>query len=208
MLDTTSIGTELDAVNLCLSGIGKQPVPSLDTSDLDVAQALTCINTSLVSLAVGTGEGWYFNNEPDWRLSPDPYNGQVIVPNNVMSIVCLKIGNESHTRDFTIRDDKLYHKKSHSYDVRPILGSDDSLNATFIMYLPFESLPIVARQAIAWQARTQFCWDVEGDPQKLKVNEMRAMDALDALTALHLKQMRYNNFNTPMMQEFMGGRYV
>lgn len=201
-MSTTKLDTLLDAVNLCLMSVGRQPVPSLDTPDLDVAQALMSVENVTLDVLDNSGHGWWFNHEDNWILTPDQYNGTVLVPNNVMSLVeAGTMDGTSISHTLTIRGGKLYDKKMHTFDLRRF----GVINCAFTMVLPFEDMPVSARRAIAWRARAIFAWDVEGDGSKLQANQAIAEVSIKALSNQHVTQMRFNANNSRTMQEFRGG---
>lgn len=194
----------LDAVNLCLAGIGMAPVPSLDSHDLDAEQARAAIEQAAMNILSNSGNGWWFNVEGNWNLTPDPYNGFIKIPNGVLGIRQAVIGRTEYTRRLAIRGGKIYDKVNHSHDLRDVCGGCP-LTFTFIMHLDFEDLPASARQAVAWAGRSMFCMDIEGDERKLQYNNGVAGNTLRSLNSEHITQMKYNAAESPALREFTCG---
>ena len=69
------VSTELDAINLILSGIGEAPVNSLTESEsIDVDNARSLLAT--VSRNIQR-QGWQFNTLTNVTIMSDTYNGPV-----------------------------------------------------------------------------------------------------------------------------------
>lgn len=192
------VDTLLDAVNLCLQGIGRERSPTLDENDLDVAQALDTINNVSMLLQTNGEAGYWFNREDGWKATPDPYNGEVHVPNNVIAILQARSHYADLANQLTVRGTKIYDKATHAYDLRPY----GDLSFMYLMHLNFDELPMAARLAIAWQARTLFVQDIEGDSNKLQTNERMAQSMRAQLEKAESTQARYNYGMNPAMQMF------
>lgn len=182
------VDTLLDAVNLCLQGIGRDRSPALDENDLDVAQALDTINSVSMLLQTNGESGYWFNREDGWVASPDPATGEVSVPNNVVAILQARMHYADIANQLTVRGSRVYDKATHSYDLRGYPG----LTFMYLMHLDFEELPMAARLAISWQARTLFVQDIEGDVNKLQTNERMAQLTRAQLEKAESTQSRLN----------------
>ena len=69
--------TELEAVNIILSGIGEAPVNSLSDMTADVSLARNIL--AEISRETQT-EGWQWNTEDDYPLTPDAAKGEIKLP--------------------------------------------------------------------------------------------------------------------------------
>ena len=67
-----SITTRLDAINYIIGCLGLAPVDSEDEYNLDVSQAAQMLDTISRRVQDNGGQGWWFNTERNWFLSPDP----------------------------------------------------------------------------------------------------------------------------------------
>ena len=65
---TTNVTEELPAINQILASVGQAPVTTLDSTNPDVAIAY---NTLVQVSREVQGEGWTFNREFDYPLTPD-----------------------------------------------------------------------------------------------------------------------------------------
>ena len=107
---TTNSQQELPAVNQILQSCGQAPVTTLDQTNPDVAIAY---QTLLEVSREVQAEGWSFNKEYYYELTPDN-NNQISIPNNMLQV------DLSHTasnmdKDVIRRSGKLYDKANHTY---------------------------------------------------------------------------------------------
>jgi len=107
---TTNSQQELPAVNQILQSCGQAPVTTLDQTNPDVAIAY---QTLLEVSREVQAEGWSFNKEYFYELTPDN-NNQILIPNNMLQV------DLSHTasnmdKDVIRRSGKLYDKANHTY---------------------------------------------------------------------------------------------
>ena len=107
---TTNAQQELPAVNQILQSCGQAPVTTLDQTNPDVAIAY---QTLLEVSREVQAEGWSFNKEYFYELTPDN-NNQILIPNNMLQV------DLSHTasnmdKDVIRRSGKLYDKANHTY---------------------------------------------------------------------------------------------
>ena len=79
---TTNATQELPAINQILSSCGQAPVTTLDQTNPDVAIAY---DTLLQVNREVQAEGWTFNREPHYKLTPD-VNDEIAIPNNKLQI--------------------------------------------------------------------------------------------------------------------------
>lgn len=159
--------TKLDAINACLRGIGLAPVATEETADLDAATASSVIDQVSNNIQ---SRGWWFNKEWNWKLTPDPITGYILVPNSALSIITT---GASRLDGLTIRDGKIYDLYNHTYDLSSLtvseLGSSvEYIEFVFITELSFSDLPPVAKMAITYRARREFAQDIEIDERRWK----------------------------------------
>ena len=77
---TTNATQELAAINEILASVGQAPVTTLDQTNPDVAIAY---NTLLQVSREVQAEGWTFNQEYNYKFTPDT-NDEILIPNNVL----------------------------------------------------------------------------------------------------------------------------
>lgn len=176
------LNTKLDAVNLCLAGIGREPVSSLATPDLDAAMAVASIDQMSLEIQNNGGRGWWFNQEAGWRITPNNA-GEVRVPNNTLSILEARASFYDQGNRLAVRGNRVYDTDNHTFDLSESLDKGGAIEFTLLLLLPYEDLPATARSAISWAARRLFSDDTVGDPnqtQRELQNESRAMAMLQA----------------------------
>ena len=107
---TTNATQELPAVNQILQSCGQAPVTTLDQTNPDVAIAY---QTLLEVSREVQAEGWSFNKEFHYDMTPDT-NNEILIPNNVLQID-LTTNAANMDKDVIRRDGKLYDKANHTY---------------------------------------------------------------------------------------------
>ena len=107
---TTNATQELPAVNQILQSCGQAPVTTLDQTNPDVAIAY---QTLLEVSREVQAEGWSFNKEFHYDMTPDT-NNEILIPNNVLQID-LSNNSANMDKDVIRRNGKLYDKANHTY---------------------------------------------------------------------------------------------
>ena len=79
---TTNAAHELPAINQILMACGQAPVTTLDETNPDVAIAY---QTLLEVSREVQSEGWTFNKEAHYAMSPDD-NNEILIANNILQI--------------------------------------------------------------------------------------------------------------------------
>lgn len=175
--------TELEAVNLMLSTIGEAPVNDLSDSGLgDVSAASTRLHS--VSRKVQT-EGWHFNTEIDYPLSPT-IDGYLLVPANTLRVDTTK---EYGDKDVTLRGSRLYDRKEHTYVFT------DTLKVELVVFLAFTDLPEAARNYIAIKAAREFQTSVLGSEQLESFTQDDEMEARALMLDAELETADHNMLN-------------
>ena len=107
---TTNAQRELPAVNQILQSCGQAPVTTLDQTNPDVAIAY---QTLLEVSREVQAEGWSFNKEYHYDMTPDS-NNEILIPNNMLQIDAAKNAANAQM-DVVRRSGKLYDKANHTY---------------------------------------------------------------------------------------------
>ena len=107
---TTNATQELPAVNQILQSCGQAPVTTLDQTNPDVAIAY---QTLLEVSREVQAEGWSFNKEYNYEMTPDN-NKEILIPNNMLQID-LSNNAANMDKDVIRRSGKLYDKANHTY---------------------------------------------------------------------------------------------
>lgn len=199
------LNTELDAVNLCLAGIGREPVATVDTSDLDAAMALSTVQRASLDIQMNRGRGWWFNQEIGWNFTPDS-RGNLTVPNNTLTMLEARCGWYDQGNRLTLRGFKIYDTERHTFDLREIVGKDGAVELGLIVLLEYNELPPNARSAIAWRARRIFSDDTVGDPNQRQANMREEQNSFASLEMENRKNRRSNYFKDNAMVKNQVGR--
>jgi len=107
---TINATQELPAVNQILQSCGQAPVTTLDQTNPDVAIAY---QTLLEVSREVQAEGWSFNKEYNYEMTPDN-NNEILIPNNMLQID-LSHNAANMDKDVIRRSGKLYDKANHTY---------------------------------------------------------------------------------------------
>ncbi|UXQ88710.1 tail protein [Salmonella phage vB_SalP_SE29] len=202
------IDSKLEAVNVCMRAIGREGVDSLESGDLDAEDANKIIDIVSQRFQYNQGNGWWFNREPNWNLTPDS-NGEVNLPNNALAVLqCYGLNDKKIP--MTMRAGKLYSTWNHTFDLRSHVNRDGNIRLTLVMMLPFEHLPTSVMQAITYQAACEFIVSKDADNTKLQTHQVIASQLLTSVQAEQSAQKRLNMLvHNPTQAQFgvMAGGY-
>ena len=140
---TYAASTELDAVNQILSSVGQAPVTTLDFKNPEVAIVLNTLRE--VSRQVQS-EGWIFNTERDYELTPDAVTKEILFPSNILQI---DTNREKHHSNYDVirRNGKVYDRLNHTYEFDNPLKCDIVWMFDYIDLPPNIQMYITARAA-------------------------------------------------------------
>jgi hypothetical protein len=127
---TYAVSTELDAVNQILSSVGQAPVTTLNLQNPEVAIPYNTLKETSKEVQL---EGWSFNVEREYKISPNP-NDEILFPTNVLYY---DTNQRQHpgTYDVIRRNGKLYDRHNHTYK----FTSPVKLDITW--YFDFQDVP-------------------------------------------------------------------
>ena len=166
---TTNAAQELPAINQILMAFGQAPVTTLDETNPDVAIAY---QTLLEVSREVQSEGWTFNKEAHYEMTPDS-NNEILIPNNVLQIDL----SQSHAADKHAirRDGKLYDKEHHTDQ-----WTDGAVDCDIVWLFDWVNLPRPVQDYITARASTVTSSRIVGDSQQYQILQqkeayMRAM---------------------------------
>ena len=150
---TYAASTELDAVNQILSSVGQAPVTTLDLQNPEVSIVLNTLRE--VNRQV-QAEGWIFNTEREYELTPDSETNQILYPFNILQI------DANHTYhknkyDVVKRGNKLYDRLHHTYTFT------DPIKADVVWYFDFIDVPAAIQAYITARAARMCATKMVGD---------------------------------------------
>lgn len=172
--------TELDAVNIMLGTIGESPINSIEAASgvSDAVIARQILNE--VSIQVQE-EGWHFNVETNFELTPAYPSKEIFVPDN-----CIEVDAEDTRVDVAIRGNRLYDRIKHTYEF------ESAIKCNIVLLLPFEDLPQAARHYVTIRAARVFQQRVVGSQVLGTFTEKDEMRARMALRRYESKTADYN----------------
>jgi len=181
-MQTLSPLTELGAINIMLSTIGESPVSSLssDQSTVDVGIAQQVLREVTIQVEQ---EGWQFNTEINWVMSPTLDLGEIYIPANCIQI---DTSGRDSTLDVAMRGNRLYDRVNHTFSFTKNISVD------MVVLLDFNDLPHAARQYIAIRAARVFQQRVVGSDSLAAYTEKDEAKARAGLKKLDANNADYN----------------
>src|SRR6056300_1342298 len=150
---TYAVSTELDAVNQILSSVGQAPVTTLDLQNPEVSIVLNTLRE--INRQV-QAEGWIFNTEGEYELTPDSETNQILYPFNMLQI---DTNQPYHKNKYDVvkRGNKLYDRLKHTYTFT------DSIKADVVWYFDFTDVPAAVQAYITARAARMCATKMVGD---------------------------------------------
>jgi len=166
---TTNAAQELPAINQILMACGQAPVTTLDETNPDVAIAY---QTLLEVSREVQSEGWSFNKEPHYEMTPDS-NNEILIPNNVLQID-LSASN-ADDKNVIQKNGKLYDKEHHTDQ-----WTDGAVDCDITWLFDWVDLPRPIQDYITARASTITSSRIIGDGEQYQMLQqkeayMRAM---------------------------------
>ena len=178
-----SMTSELDAVNIMLGTIGESPINSLDaaTGVVDAVTARAIL--SEVSVQVQE-EGWHFNTEYEFILTPSLDSKEIYVPANAIEVDASAY--DRNDIDVAIRGNRLYDRKNKTFQFL------QDIKADLTLLLEFNELPQAARHYITVRAARVFQQRVIGSDTLGSFTEKDEARALRSMRRYESKTADYN----------------
>lgn len=146
--------TELSSVNSVLGAIGQSPITTLDYENPEISFIYNILMECNKDVQA---EGWVFNTEYRYPLTPD-VNKEIRIPNNVLRIDVTE-GQTYRYVDIVRRNGKIYDKLNHTYEF------DEALDFDIVWLFGFEDLPMVFRRYITYRASGRAATQLVTNPQ-------------------------------------------
>jgi len=141
--------TDIQAVNMMLTTIGEQPIKNLNDNaglqDASIAQDILHSTSRQVQ-----SKGWIFNTDLQVTKTPNG-KGKFVVDPNILRVDSTS-KKRSTTEDIVERAGFLYDRENNT----DVFASDATVVVDEVTFLPFNSLPEVARRYIAVKASRIF----------------------------------------------------
>lgn len=174
-MDTLGSASELQAVNELLAAIGEDPVENLEELPPSGNVALVTLRGTARDLQE---EGYWFNSEDDYLLTPNG-DGEILIPQNILSL-------DGTDLDVIQRGTRLYNRESKTFTF------DSAVSCSVILHLEWDELPSVVRRYITALAVEKF---VDGFPGANAVTEARHRNLIRAKVAFDKAEIRNGNYN-------------
>lgn len=147
----------LDVINEALATLGETPVNAIDVDHPFIPSIRRTLDHQLVQLL---DEAWWFNTEVA-QLVPDSH-GHVYVPMDAINVA--PANPDDHP--YAVRGRRFYDMARGQYEIsRPVA-------VWLVRNVPFEELPMMARQVVSY--RTVLKFQVDFDADRYKAAELRA----------------------------------
>lgn len=195
---TTANQTELEAINEMLAAVGQAPVTSVDLADDDLPTnpdvAMARETLQQVSREV-QAEGWSFNREFNFPITPDQ-NNQIKIAANILQIDLNREHYNNRGVDSIRREGKLYDKTNHTYEWNGTQYCD------ILWLFAWEDLPRPIQDYITNRASAVFAQRIVGDMNLYQVLMGKAVECRAYALEYETQQGDYTFFGHPQ-----GGDY-
>ena len=188
---TTNATQELPAINQILSSCGQAPVTTLDTTNPDVAIAY---DTLLQVSREVQSEGWTFNKEYHYEMTPDT-DDFILIPNNILQI---KLTENSANMDKSAirRSGKLYDRQNHTYE-----WTDETVECDIVWEFDWVDLPQPIQDFITARAATLVSQRIVGDTEQYQMLQQQEAFARAMALEYETQQGQFTFFGHPQGQQ-------
>jgi hypothetical protein len=161
---TSYVDTELSAVNQILAAVGQAPVTELDQTNPEISLAYD----TLVQCAVECqSEGWGFNTEFNYPLTPDT-SGYINIASNML-MVDLSDTLANAGLDVVKRAGKLYETTNHTF----IWPTDKAIECDVVWLFDWTDMPPPFRNYVIARASTLMSLKVIGESTQYQLLQQR-----------------------------------
>ena len=159
----------------------------------DVAIALNTLRE--VSREV-QAEGWTFNKEFNFPITPDS-NNEVLIPNNVLQIDLNRDDVTNMNRDSVNRGGKLYDRTAHSY-----IWEDETVYVDITWYLDWDNIPTPIQAFIVARAASIVSSRIIGDGNQYQMLQQKEAFARSMALEYECNQGDYTFFGHPQGENY------
>ena len=183
---TFDTDTELSAVNSILGSIGQAPVQTLEFENPEISFIYQVLNECNEDVQ---NEGWVFNREQNYTLTPDS-NNWIQLPENVLRMDVSE-GQVWRTTDVVRRNNRLYDKLAHSDQF------DKPITLDIVWRFPFSDLPQVFKRYITLKAAGRAATQMIGNKELAQLLSSQEAFARAACMEYECNQGDYNFLGHP-----------
>ena len=141
-------------------------------------------------------EGWSFNKEYDYPITPDN-NDEINIPNNVLQMDLNTTRTVNLNRDSVNRGGKLYDRMAHSYK-----WTDETVYVDILWELDWGDIPEPVQAFITARAASIVSSRIIGDPNQYQMLQQKEAFARAMALEYETSQGDYTYFGAPK-----GGNY-
>ena len=197
---TTATETELSSVNSILGSIGQAPISKLYQSESNpsavklvyVNPEVALIHGILLEVSADVqNEGWVFNREENFPLTPTS-TGEIFLPPNVLRMD-MSSNQIYRNRDFTLRGERLYDNVTHSF----LFSPTTQIKFDIVWKWPYEELPSTFKRYITLRASGRAATQMVTNPQLVQLLATQEAQARAACIEYECNQGDHTFFGTP-----------
>jgi hypothetical protein len=159
----------------------------------DVAIALNTLRE--VSREV-QAEGWSYNTEFDYKITPDS-NNEINIPDDVLQMDLNQGYPENIEKDAVFRGGKLYDKKAHSYK-----WTAETVYVDIVWYFDWESIPAPIQAHIVARAAAIVSSRIIGDANQYQILQQKEAVTRSQAMEYECNQGDYTFFGSPSHGNF------
>jgi hypothetical protein len=159
----------------------------------DVAIALNTLRE--VSREV-QAEGWSYNTEFDYKITPDS-NNEINIPDDVLQMDLNQGYPENIEKDAVFRGGKLYDKKAHSYK-----WTAETVYVDIVWYFDWESIPAPIQAYIVARAAAIVSSRIIGDANQYQILQQKEAVTRSQALEYECNQGDYTFFGSPSHGNF------
>ena len=159
----------------------------------DVAIALNTLRE--VSREV-QAEGWSYNTEFDYKITPDS-NDEIRIPADVLQMDLNQGYTENIEKDAIFRGGKLYDKKAHSYK-----WTVETVYVDIVWYFDWESIPTPIQAYIVSRAAAIVSSRIIGDTSQYQILQQKELTTRSQALEYECNQGDYTFFGAPSHGNF------
>jgi len=185
------VATELAAVNQILGAVGQAAVTTLDQTNPDVSLAF---DTLMEVNREVQAEGWSFNTETEYPVTPDT-NNEILIPANVL-LMDLSDLPENRGIEVVRRDGKLYNKIDHTYTWT------EQIKCDIVWLFEFADLPTPFQDYITTRASVQASTKMVGDTSVYQMLQQKEALSRANVMEYECNQGNYSFFGFPRGSNF------
>jgi hypothetical protein len=159
----------------------------------DVAIALNTLRE--VSREV-QAEGWTYNTEFDYKITPDS-NNEINIPDDVLQMDLNQGYPENIEKDAVFRGGKLYDKKAHSYK-----WTAETVYVDILWYFEWENIPAPIQAYIVARAAAIVSSRIVGDTNQYQILQQKELTTRSQALEYECNQGDFTFFGSPSHGNF------